>query len=74
MIQRSYEMAVNPPPPSPWTEYSAIAANELSEALAADAAESDIHALFERHPCLIPGRHGIPISSANAPMRSQSIP
>jgi Shedu protein SduA, C-terminal len=72
-ILRTYEMATDPPPPMAWTEYEQIAKAELSEALNSEASESTMHALFERHPCLVPARHGLPITAADAPFPAALI-
>lgn len=68
MTHRSYTLIADSPPPMLWKDYSAIVSKELDDALSSHSDdESHMHALFERHPCLIPGRYGLPITAANAP-------
>jgi len=73
MPDRTYEMAVAPPLPMAWEDYKRIAAGELAQALASNVSEADIHKLLERHPCLLPGRHGLPLSGGEAPFPSAVI-
>ena len=60
----TYKMAPDSPPAVSWSDYEGIAALELAKALESDASETELHALFERHPCLLPGRRGMPLNGA----------
>jgi hypothetical protein len=74
MTHRTYELEADPPPPMTWKDYSIIAAKELADALSSHADdESYMHALLERHPCLLPGRYGQPVTAANAPFPAAVI-
>jgi hypothetical protein len=68
MPDRTYDMAVDPPPAMAWADYEQIAASELAQALASDASEATMHALLERHPCVLPGRHGLPLTGGEGPL------
>src|SRR5262245_37207232 len=73
MTDRTYEMAVDPPPPTPWADYEAIVTTELAQALSSNPTEPTMHALLERHPCLLPCRHGLPLTGGEAPFPSAVI-
>jgi hypothetical protein len=73
MGNRTYEMADAPPPPMAWDDYERVAASELAQALASDVSEADVHKLLERHPSLLPGRHGVPLTGGEGPFPSAVI-
>ena len=62
MHARTYKMAPDPPPVVSWSDYKGIAASEIAKALESNASEVELHALFERHPCLLPGRRGLALN------------
>ena len=64
MYARTYKMAPDPPLAVSWSDYKDIAESEFAKALEAEAAEAEFHALFERHPCLLPGRRGMRLNGA----------
>lgn len=70
---RTYEIASTPPPPMSWGEYEKIVSGEFASALESGASEATMHELFERHPCLVPGRHGLPLTAADAPFPTALI-
>ena len=66
MNAHTYKMVLDPPPAVAWADYKGIAASEIAKALEFDASEAELHALFERHPCLLPGRRGMPLNGAES--------
>jgi hypothetical protein len=73
LLQRTYEVVANPPPPMPWREYCQIATDELKAALDRNATEADIQALLERHPCLVPGADGLARPVGHSPWPASVI-
>lgn len=63
ILNASYEMAPDPPAPMAWKDYAQIATRELTAVLTDDAAEGDVQTVLERHPCLVPGSGGLPLTS-----------
>lgn len=67
-IKRSYTLEKSPPPPMSWTRYAAVVRREYSTLLESKPTEKQMQAFLEMHPSLLPGPHGVPISSGHGPM------
>jgi hypothetical protein len=67
LLDKTYKMADNPPPPMPWDEYERWLKNEWQRILNSAENERDIQNFLEKHPCLIPGAFNMKGKSGHYP-------
>src|SRR5262245_4016189 len=59
----TYTLTKNPPPAMAWEKYARLVRRELAALLDANPTEAHMQSLLERHPCLVPGAHGSPLTA-----------
>lgn len=66
-LEKTYEMAENPPQPMSWEEYEEKLTQEWQSLLDSDCSEKVIQAFLEKHPCLLPGAFTMTRTSGHYP-------
>jgi hypothetical protein len=67
LLEITYKMANNPPPPMAWDDYEKKLKVEWHQVLDSAENESVIQIFLEKHPCLIPGAFNMHMKSGHYP-------